>query len=445
MSARGFTAPLLGIAIIILVGLGFVAWRLLLLPGPLAFAGGTQVALANYPAASPAGVPASLAGADLVTRGKYLTQAADCAACHTTPGGVPYAGGLAFNLPFGTLYTPNITPDRETGIGSWSDAQFLRAVHNGIAADGTRLYPAFPYASYTLLTDDDVLAIRAYLATLPPVHQPNRPDALKFPYNQRWLMIFWGAFYNNDARFQPVAERSAEWNRGAYLVEGLEHCGECHTPRNLLQAMDTRQKFAGGAAEGWNAYNITSDPVSGIGGWTPDALAQFLATGFALGHGTASGPMNEAVHLSLSQLSAGDIQAIVTYMQTIPPVRTVASPAMVPPASALAAVGPPGNALGKRIFEGDCAACHGWSGQGAIGPGAQISGTRAVNDPSGINVVMMMLHGTGTPDSGSVFMPSFAAAYSDDEIAAVANYVSARFGSAPSQITPRDVSKLRSN
>jgi mono/diheme cytochrome c family protein len=445
MSARRLTAPLLGVAIILLMVAGIVAWRLLLLPGPLAFAGGTQVALASYQGASPAGVPGTLANADLVTRGKYLTQAADCAACHTAPGGVPYAGGLPFKLPFGTLYTPNITPDRETGIGAWSDAQFLRAMHKGIAADGTRLYPAFPYASYTLLTDDDVLAIRAYLATLPPVHQPNQPDALKFPFNQRWLMIFWGAFYNSDTRFTPVAERSADWNRGAYMVEGLEHCGECHTPRNLLQAMNTRQKFAGGAAEGWNAYNITSDTVSGIGGWTPKVLAQYLSTGFAPYHGTASGPMNEAVHLSLSQLAPSDIQAIVTYVRTIPPIRTASDPAIALPASALAAVGPQGNALGKQIFEGDCAACHGWSGQGPIGPGAQITGTRAVNDPSGINVVMMVLHGTGSPAGGSAFMPSFAASYSDDEIAAVANYVTARFGAVPSHLSGKDVAKLRND
>jgi len=440
VSARRLIAP---VVLVVLVVSAFVAWRLLFLPGPLAFAGATQVTLASYQGASPTGIPAALTSADLVTRGKYLTQAADCAACHTAPGGVPYAGGLPFKLPFGTLYSPNITPDRDTGIGSWTDSQFLRAVHKGIAADGTHLYPAFPYASYTLLTDDDVLAIRAYLATLPPAHQPNQLAALKFPYNQRWLMVFWGAFYNSDTRFAPVAERSAEWNRGAYLVEGLEHCGECHTPRNLLQAMDTRQKFAGGAAEGWNAYNITSDTVSGIGSWTPDSTAQFLSTGFAPGHGTASGPMNEAVQLSLSHLAPSDIQAIVTYMQTIPPIRTAGAPAMGPPAPALASAGPQGNALGKQIFEGDCAACHGWSGQGAIGPNAQITGIRAVNDPSGINIVMMILHGTSMPAGGHAFMPSFAAAYSDDEIAAVTNYVTGRFGSMATQVKAEDVSKMR--
>ncbi len=434
---------LAGLAVLILVVLGFLAWRFLWLPGPMAFAGGQQVSLADYKAASPTGVPAPLASADLITRGKYLTAAADCAACHTVPGGKPFAGGLAFNLPFGTLYTPNITPDKDTGIGNWSDADFLRAVHRGIAADGSRLYPAFPYASYTLLTDDDVLAIRAYLATVPAVHQPNQPDTFSFPYNQRWLMVFWSGFFNSDTRFQPVADRSAEWNRGAYLVEALEHCGECHTPRNLLQARDTRQKFAGGMAEGWNAYNITSDPVSGVGGWTEQALASYLSTGFAADHGSASGPMNEAVQLSLSQLTQGDVQAIVTYLQTVPPIRDNTAPAVAGPASALAAEGPGGNTLGKSIFEGSCESCHAWSGQGTIVPAAQLTGIRAVNDPTGVNVVMMVLHGTGMPAGGRAFMPSFAAAYTDTEIAAVANYVTARFGAQPSQLTAQDVARLR--
>ena len=328
---------LAGLAVLVLALLAFFAWRLLWLPGPLAFAGGQLVSLADYKGASPAGVPAELAGADLVARGKYLTAAADCAACHTVPGGKPFAGGLAFHLPFGTLYTPNITPDKETGIGNWSNADFLRAMHRGIAADGSRLYPAFPYASYTLLTDDDVLAIRAYLSTLPAVHQPDRPDTFSFPYNQRWLMVFWSGFFNSDTRFHPVAGRSAEWNRGAYLVEALEHCGECHTPRNLLQARDTRQKFAGGVAEGWNAYNITSDPVTGVGGWTARALASYLSTGFAAGHGSAAGPMNEAVQLSLSQLAPSDIQAIVAYLRTIPPIRANPPLALAGPAPTLAA------------------------------------------------------------------------------------------------------------
>ena len=193
------------IAAAIVVVAAFWVGRMLFQPGPLAFAGGSSVALQDYKGASPVGVPAELAGADDLTKGKYLTEAADCAACHTTPGGKPYAGGFAFKLPFGTIYTPNITPDTETGIGSWTDAQFLRAMHEGIAEDGSRLYPAFPYASYTLLADADVLLIKRYLASLSPVRQKNLPNTFVFPFNQRWLMAIWSAFFNSNERFQPIS------------------------------------------------------------------------------------------------------------------------------------------------------------------------------------------------------------------------------------------------
>ena len=201
-------------------------------------------------AQAPSACRRSSRSADLVTRGKYLTQAADCEVCHTTEGGQPFAGGRAFPTPFGVLYSPNITADRETGIGAWTDADFVRAVHKGIAKDGQRLYPAFPYESYTLLADDDVRAIKAYLFSLPVAHATPPPNSLRFPFNQRWLMGIWSAFYNPDQRFRPREDRSPEWNRGAYLVEGLGHCGDCHTPRNLAQALDNRRKFEGDAYRG---------------------------------------------------------------------------------------------------------------------------------------------------------------------------------------------------
>jgi mono/diheme cytochrome c family protein len=420
-----------------------VAWRMLFLPGALAFAGGTQIDLAAYDGPSPVGVPAELARADELAKGKYLTEAADCAACHTAKGGKPYAGGRAFKLPFGTIFTPNITPDRETGIGAWTDVQFLQAVHKGVGRQGERLYPAFPYASYALLTDDDVRLIRIYLATIPAVRQENRPNSFIFPFNQRWLMAFWSAFFNPDHRFRPVAERSAQWNRGAYLVEAAGHCGECHTPRTLAQAMDTRRKFAGGQAEGWNAYNITSDRVSGIGTWSDRDLAAYLARGYAPGHGVASGPMDEVMQLSTSRLTASDIAAIVTYLRTIPAVSTSASPRMAGPAPELARDGPSDNPQGKRLFEGACVSCHAWSGQGAITAEQQLSQNRAVNDPTAANVAQMILSGIGTPQHGGAYMPSFGAAYSDAEIAAVANYVTARFGAKPSHVDAAEIRKMR--
>ena len=432
---------LLGTAVLIFAAV--VAWRLLFLPSALAFAGGHQVDLSEYGGSAVTGVPQELAKADFVTRGRYLAEATDCAACHTAKGGKPFAGGRPFKLPFGTIYTPNITPDRETGIGAWTDAEFLRAVHEGIGRGGERLYPAFPYASYTSLTDADVLAIRGYLGTVPAVHQENSPNTFGFPFNQRWLMAIWGTFFNPAERFRPVAERSRQWNRGAYLVEAAGHCGECHTPRTLMQAMDTRRKFAGGQAEGWNAYNITSDRLSGIGAWSADDLASYLAKGHAPGHGVASGPMAEAVELSTSQMTPSDIAAMVAYLRTVPAVRTGSSPQMAGPAPEVASSQSTDNPGGKRLFEGACASCHAWSGRGAVTADQQLTGNRAVNDASAANVALMILNGIGSTEHSGAFMPSFRAAYSDEEIASVANYVTKRFGSKPSRITAAEVRKMR--
>jgi mono/diheme cytochrome c family protein len=409
----------------------------------LSFAGGRTVDLAAYKGANPTGAPPELAAADVIARGKYLTRAADCVVCHTAPGGQPFAGGLAIPTQFGVLYSPNITGDRQTGIGAWTDAEFIRALHQGIGKDGQRLYPAFPYESYTLMTDADALAIKAYLLSLPPTHATAPPTQLKFPFNQRWLMALWSLFYNPDHRFQPNLDRSAQWNRGAYLAEALEHCGDCHTPRNLAQALDNRQKFAGAVAEGWRAYNISADPASGVGGWTDAALAQYLRVGHAEGHGAAGGPMSEVVDASLSQLTPGDVSAIVAYLRTVPAIGTRDLPAPVMrPASDLPKVMPASfDPRGKQIFEGACASCHSWSGVSLLTNDATLTGVRAINDPSATNVAQIVLAGQRRPN-GEVSMPAFGAAYSNTEIAAVANYVTARFG-APSHIDAAGVAKLR--
>jgi mono/diheme cytochrome c family protein len=432
------------VLLIIVVAAAGVAGWVVFGPGPMSFAGGRTVALADYKATSPAGVPVALAGASVVARGEYLAEAADCEACHTVPGHARYAGGLAFNLPFGTLYSPNITPDKDTGIGSWSDADFLQAVHKGIAADGTRLYPAFPYAAYTMMTDQDALAIKAYLFSLPPIHA-KAPDAqLKFPYNQRWLMIFWSLFFNPDERFQPNTAQSAEWNRGAYLAEAMGHCGDCHTPRNLGQALDNRRKFAGAITAGWKAYDITQDKDSGIGAWTDETLAQYLGAGHASGYGTASGPMGEAVDNSLRHLAPEDIKAIVTYLRTVPPIADPALPApKMAPASPSAKEGV-ADGYGAALFAGACVSCHGWTGKSSVLTNATFTGARAVNDPSARNVVQAIVWGvTRQTESGPVRMPAFGHAYSDTEIAAIANYVTRRYGNAPSSITADQVAQMR--
>jgi mono/diheme cytochrome c family protein len=434
---------ILALVAAVLIFVGVYVARMVFQPGAYAFAAGYPVDLAAYTGPSPTGAPPELIHADVRARDEYITRMADCEACHTAKGGAPFAGGRAFALPFGTIYTPNITPDSETGIGKWSDAQFLRAVHRGVSADGSRLYPAFPYDSYTLLTDADVLAIKSYLFSLKPVRQANRPNTFSFPFNQRWLMAFWSVFFNRDARFRPVREQTPEWNRGAYLVEAAGHCGECHTPRNLFQAMDQRHKFAGGVAEGWLAYNITSDPTSGIGDWSPEQLAAYLRSGHARGRGTASGPMAEAVDLSLSKLTPSDIAAVVTYVRSVKPIHSDALPKPAGAAPDSPKVASVENIEGKTVFEGNCVSCHSWTGVGTIFDEAQLTGVRAVNDASATNVVQMILSGSASSQAGRPYMPSFAAAYSDAEIAAVANYVTARFGSKPSSTTPDKVEMLR--
>jgi mono/diheme cytochrome c family protein len=430
-----------------LLGVGAaVAW-MLLPPGALGFAGGPELSIAAYGGPSPAGVPAELHSADLITRGKYLTQAADCEACHTIEGGQRFAGGRAFATLFGVLYSPNITADRETGIGAWSDADFITAVRKGIARSGQRLYPAFPYESYTLLVDEDVRAIKAYLFSLPVVRATAPPNSLKFPFNQRWLMGIWSAFYNPDHRFRPLERRSPEWNRGAYLAEALGHCGDCHTPRNLAQALDNRRKFEGTFIDSWRAYNITSDRDSGVGAVSDVDLSMYLSIGHADGLGSASGPMGEVVDQSLRYLVPSDVAALVTYLRSIPAMGSSnLPPPKQTPASASAREGPGAAAgrSGKVVFEQACASCHSWSGIGLLTPFATLTSARSVNDPTATNVAQIILSGTQRhTTAGNVFMPAFGEAYSDVEIADVANYVTARFGAAPSAITAQTVAKLR--
>ena len=235
-------APLVIVLLAVVAG----AWWALRAGDPSGFAKGKRVELAEFKGPDPTGAPPSLASADLVARGEYLTRAADCAACHTAPGGKPFAGGLPFKLPMiGTIYSTNITPDPETGIGAWSDKEFLRALHHGIGKDGKHLYPAFPYTSYALMTDNDVLAIKAYLLTLKPVSYTPPPNDVSFPFNQRYLMFFWNTLFKPSHRFRPNADQPADWNRGAYLVEALGHCGDCHTPRNILFGREQQTEVRG--------------------------------------------------------------------------------------------------------------------------------------------------------------------------------------------------------
>ena len=446
-----YTNPLILLMVMIMVAMSGCILR----PhGPMDFAGGTRVVLADYQGSDPTGTPPGVAGTALEARGEYLARAADCIGCHKTARGKPFAGGLAFKLPVGTLYSTNITPDKETGIGEWTDEEFVKAMHEGVDRNGTRLYPAFPYSAYTLLTRNDVLAIKAYLFTLKPVHYRPPENDMMFPFNQRSLMGLWSMLYNPAQRFQPHIDRPPMWNRGAYLVEALGHCGECHTPRTLLQGLDEDKKFGGAMIEGWKAYNMTSDRHSGIGAWSDDELVEYLSTGHAEGRSTAVGPMGPVVSNSLRFLTRDDIAAMVAYLRTAPPIHDTADLAVAQkrPSTILlesrtrSPRGPARNDedLGLRVFEGACASCHDWDGTGVQSPYAALIGNRTVNDPTGINLTQVILHGASHQSQpADMYMPAFSTGYSDAEIAAVVNYVTGRFGASASTVTPDQIAKRR--
>ncbi len=352
--------------------------------------------------------------AGLVARGEYLSRAADCAACHTRPGGTPFAGGVAFKLPFGTLYSTNITADRDTGIGQWSDDDFVRALHRGVAKDGRNLYPAFPYTSYTAMTRDDAVAIKAYLFSLAAMHAPDTPNQLPFPFNQRWTLTFWKWLFLDEHR-------------------ALGHCGECHSPRNILMGMSTSKAYAGAEVSGWYAYNLTSDRASGLGEWTDAQLQRFLSTGYAEERGPAAGPMAEVVENSTRYLTPEDIQAMVIYLRGLP---AQSSGYKIQAAAPLAST----DSRGRRLFVQACTGCHLLDGEGRQSPWAALRGDRSTRESSGTNVVQVLIQGSQIETrQGSMFMHSFTAGYSDDELAAIGNFVIGQFGRRQGTITPEQI------
>jgi mono/diheme cytochrome c family protein len=390
------------------------------------------------------------AGSALVAKGEYLTKAADCAACHTAPGGKPFAGGRAFKLPFGSIYSTNITPDQETGIGRWSDAEFVRALHRGIGRNGEDLYPAFPYTAYALLSTDDVLAIRAYLSTVRPVSLRNTDNTLAFPFNQRYVLRAWKLLFMPSRQWEPSAAHDAAWNRGSYLAEALAHCGDCHTPRNLMFATKRSRKYAGAVVDGWKAYNITSDSETGIGAWSDAEIEQYLSSGHAQARGSAGGGMAEAIDLSLRYLSGEDIAALARYLRTIPPQQSELAgrvdhdPGTLNGAAAWSPGADRDESPGFQLFASACASCHGWDGNGQQTDNAGLRGSRSVNDPAGTNVVRAVLEGIRIgPHGGNNTMPAFARAYSDQEIAAVSNYVIRHFGGKQGNVTAAEVRASR--
>jgi len=390
------------------------------------------------------------ATADRIEQGEYLTRAADCVACHTDDGGEPFAGGSPFKTPMGTLYSTNITPDRETGIGTWSDEQFMRAVREGKGKHGENLYPAMPYTSYTLLTDEDVQLIKDYLFSLPPVRRRDQKDDMIFPFNVREGLSAWKLVDFDNRRFQPDDKKDDKWNRGAYLVEALGHCGECHTPRDITMGMKSSERYAGAMLEGWHAFNISSDKAAGIGDWSQDNIVDYLRSGHAGGKGQAAGPMAEVIENSTRYLTDADLQAMAYYISTLEPknpdkeTRGRTTWGSVDPSVATLR-GKPFKAEGAQLYLGNCATCHSYSGEG-IGDGyyPSLINNSAVGAATTNNLIMAILNGVQRrTNQGEVFMPAFASTLSDQEVASLAGHVLQQFGQPQLKITAEDVKKLR--
>ncbi|CAL8477152.1 cytochrome c [Caballeronia sp. S22] len=379
-------------------------------------------------------------------QGEYLVRAGGCMSCHTADPARPFAGGRPIATPFGNVFAPNITSDRETGIGAWTDAQFVRAMREGIGRNGERLYPAFPYTAYTLLSDADLLAMRAWLATVPPVRAATPRNTLAFPFDQRWLMTLWNLFNFSPGRFVPDPSKSAEWNRGAYLVEGLGHCGECHTPRNWLGGLNRSERLGGATVAGWQAGNLTPDRVAGIGAWRDDELLRFLSTGAAPGRAYAIGPMAEVVSTSTQFLTTADLRAMIAYMRAVPPVA-------VKDARSRTSFGRPARtditALdtdGARLYAAACASCHGITGEGSKPFPALVHDgvTGALGTATTSNLVLVILHGVNrqTRDAYAQ-MPAFAAQLTDEQIAALSNFITRQFGDPRATTDAKAVARLR--
>jgi mono/diheme cytochrome c family protein len=410
--------------------------------------------------------PAQAQNADaaLIERGAYLAKAGDCAACHREKkaGGQPYAGGYAIASPLGDIVAPNITPSRSAGIGSWSFADFDRAMRKGIRPDGARLYPAMPYTDYQGITDADMRALYAFfLHGVKPVEAPAPTTHLPFPFGIRALMIPWNWMFRSDKPFKAKPALSAQAQRGEYLVETLAHCGSCHTPRNVLMAEKASQAFTGGEAGGWHAPNITSDPVSGIGGWSNEQLVTYFRTGHVAGKGVAAGGMAEAVENSLRSMTPADLLAMAAYLRSVPAVRDPADAkppfgyTQVRPVALAAyensdtrdqaAVAGSDTTDGARLYAGACASCHGLNGAGTkdgFYPPLVGSSTTGAHDPA--NLIMTILNGVNREGAdGHAFMPSFASQMTDPQIAAVANQVLSRFGNPATEVDAAQVATLR--
>jgi mono/diheme cytochrome c family protein len=404
-----------------------------------------QVPVPPNPSVTPAQQPAKVPTDSIIARGEYLARAGDCIACHSAPEGKTFAGGRAMKTPFGTIYTSNITPDPVTGIGKWTADQFYTMMHTGRGIDGTLLYPAMPFASYTKVTRDDSDAIFAFLKAVPAVQQKNREHDLRFPYNNRSLILGWRTLYFSEGEYKPDPAKSAEWNRGAYLVEGLGHCGMCHTAINALGGSSESQAFEGGLIpmQNWYAPSLTANKEAGLGEWSINDITHLLRDGVSH-RGAVYGPMADVVYNSLQYLSDDDVQAMAIYLkglaqgsspdQPAPPLPTAETSLLV--------------SLGKPIYDKQCASCHGTEGAGKPPHYPPLAGNQSIQMSSSVNAIRMVLNGgfpPGTKGNPTPYgMPPFAHVLSDDEIAAVVTYIRTSWGNRGAPVSARQANDLRS-
>jgi mono/diheme cytochrome c family protein len=382
--------------------------------------------------------------ASVVEQGEYLARAGDCIACHTIPGGKLFAGGRAMPTPFGTLYSSNVTPDPDTGIGKWSADQFYSMLHTGRSPDGGLLYPAMPFGAYTKITRADSDAIFSYLRSVAPVRAANRPHDLRFPYNNRSLIFGWRTLYFNEGTYQPDQTKSDEWNRGAYLVQGLGHCAMCHTAINALGGSSEAKAFQGGLIpmQNWYAPSLTSDKEAGLGDWSISDISDYLRTGVSR-RGAVYGPMAEVVHDSLQYLTDGDTSAMSVYLKSLAEGSA--------PDAATSTVPQEESSLlmrfGKTVYDAHCTSCHGAQGRGMPPEYPPLAANQSIQMESAVNPIRMVLNGgypPGTTRNPMPYgMPPFAQSLSDDEVAAVVTYIRSAWDNHGTAISARQANELR--
>lgn len=373
-----------------------------------------------------------------IERGRYLATAADCVACHTIPGSNDrFAGGRPIETPFGNIMSANITPDQATGIGGWTDRQFEDAVRKGIRPDGSRLYPAMPYPSYTKMSHDDVMAIREYLKTVRAVNNKVDRSTLPFPLNIRAGMRAWNMLFFDEGEYKPDPNKSAEWNRGAYLVQGPGHCSACHTPKNVAGGDKTSEAFQGGRLQGWFAPNITNDETRGLGTWSIEDIATYLKTGHNR-VSAATGIMAEEIEHASSKMTDSDLKAIAIYLKSLPGQQERHN---------TLAADDPAMKAGHAIYRDQCAACHMIDGKGVAHLFPSLADASVVRSSDPRTAIRLVLRGARTVatdgEPTAPGMPSYAHMLSDGEIAAVLTYARNAWGRPMPAVSADDVAKAR--